>query len=293
MTHIITPLKLLTAALKSVGEGNYDVDLHIKGNDEIGRLSNEFMNMKLKIQNQLHIINAEKEKVIKLEGSRREFFNNVTHELKTPLTSISGYAQMLMDKELKDTEFKDRAINRIYLESERMHKLVLELISVSRGLHSIEEEKNNIHIHKILIEICNDMEAKAQKYGISLVAKIGEGVIVGAENKIRQLIINILDNAIKYSYEDNKVFVKSYNEHDFYVIQVINRGQPIEEQVLTNIFEPFVRGNKTTELGSTGLGLYICNEIIKQHNGQIEIENSRQIRVTVKIPSFGNTLETS
>lgn len=293
IAYIIKPLRLLADGLKSVGAGNYATNLLVKGKDEIGRLSSEFNDMRLKIQNQVQIINEEKDKVLKLEGSRREFFNNVTHELKTPLTAISGYAQMLMDKELKDNEFKARAIQRIYLESERMHKLVLDLIEVSRGAAYINADKKIIHMSELLIEICRDMKIKAEKYQVSLIENITEGVIFGEEDKIRQLVINITDNAIKYSYTNGKVFVKAFNENDYYVIQVTNRGEAIETQLIKNIFEPFVKGNKTVEKGSSGLGLYICNEIVNEHNGQIYIENGEEIKVTVKIPSCGNNLETS
>lgn len=293
LSYIIKPLKNLTNALKSLGEGNYDAKLIVKGKDEIGRLSSEFMNMKLKIKNQISIINSEKEKTLRLEKDRKEFFNNVTHELKTPLTAISGYAQMLLDKKLEDHQFKERAIQRIYMESERMHELVLDLINVSKGISFADEEKKLIDMSKLINEICNDMEIKAEKYFLSLNRDISTGFILGQNNKIRQLVINILDNAIKYSLRDEQIFIKTFIEDKFFVLQVTNKGEMIPQEVYNNIFEPFVRGTKAEESSSRGLGLYICSEIVKEHNGYIYIENGEVIRVIVKIPSSGNTLETT
>lgn len=293
MSYTIKPLKNLTNGLKSVGDGDYEINLGIRSKDEIGELAKEFMDMKLKIKTQIDVINHEKEKVLKLESSRNDFFNNVTHELKTPLTAISGYAQMLSDKDMEDYEFKNRAIQRIYLESERMHKLVLDLIEVSKGAVFIKEPKIYIEMSKLLNEICDDMEIKAKKYSLTFNKDINEGFIFGANNKIRQLIINILDNAIKYSLKNEKIFVKAFDDKEFFIIEVINKGERITDEVYNNIFEPFVRGTKTGEQSSSGLGLYICNEIVKEHNGQIIIENGDLIKVIVKIPCCGNNLETT
>jgi len=149
-SKITRPITVLTKAVKQVGQGNYNVELKVKGKDEIGILSKEFINMKDKINEQIQTIKLEKEKVEKLEKGRRSFFNNVTHELKTPLTAISGYAEMLLEGIVEDEEFRKRANERIFLESERLHKLVLELISVAKGISSLEEEKSSIDMHKLL-----------------------------------------------------------------------------------------------------------------------------------------------
>ncbi|OFI01377.1 putative sensor histidine kinase TcrY [Clostridium acetireducens DSM 10703] len=290
---ITTPITNLTKAVKNVSQGNYESYFEVKSNDEIGLLSMEFINMRNKIKHQIDTINKEKEKVIKLEKGRREFFNNVTHELKTPLTAISGYAQILLDENVKDEKFKIRASNRIYMESERLHELVLDLISVSKGLSNIEENKEILDMKKLLTEICEDMKIKANKYNLKLISNINEGYIYGQSNKIRQLVINILDNAIKYSWEGEKIFVKSLNEEGFFILEVCNKGNKIPEDIYNNIFNPFVKSPVSMEKHSRGLGLYICTEILKEHNGEIKIENDNLIKITIKIPYHGNNLETT
>lgn len=294
MTSKITkPITVLTKAVKQVGQGNYDVQLKVKGKDEIGILSKEFINMKDKINEQIKTIRLEKEKVEKLEKGRRSFFNNVTHELKTPLTAISGYAEMLREGIVEDEEFRKRASERIYLESERLHKLVLELISVAKGVSSLEEAKKPIDMHKLLNEICDDMNIKARKYSMTINREIENGYIFGQTDRIRQVIINIIDNAIKYSVNGEFISVKTYVSEGSYNIEVENKAEPIPDEIFKNIFDPFVKRGGDKEEQSRGLGLYICSEIIKEHGGMINLENGEIIKTKVKLPSFGNKLETN
>ncbi|AWI04295.1 sensor histidine kinase [Clostridium drakei] len=295
-SRIIKPIITLTKQIKKIEEGDYEINLNIKNNDEIGILLKEFINMKEKIRNQIETISMEKDKILKLEKGRREFFSNVTHELKTPLTAISGYAQILSDKNVKDEEFKIRAIHRIYLESERLHKLVINLINASKGIDFQEEHKESIEMKTLLNDVCIDMASKADKYSIHIVANLEQGFIFGQENKIRQLIINLLDNAIKYSFSEENINVNAFKDNDNYKLEILNKGNPIPEKIYDSIFEPFVKGINSIEGGSNGLGLYICSEIVKQHNGEIHIENGNIIKVVIKIPSFspsGNNLETT
>lgn len=290
-SQITRPITILTKAVKQVGQGNYNVQLKVKGKDEIGILSKEFINMKDKINDQIQTIKLEKEKVEKLEKGRRSFFNNVTHELKTPLTAISGYAEMLLEGIVEDEEFRKRANERIYLESERLHKLVLELISVAKGISSLEEEKKPIDMYKLLNEICDDMNIKARKYSMTINRRIEAGYIFGQTDRIRQVIINIIDNAIKYSVNGEFIFVKTYISEGNYNIEVENKAEPIPDEIFKNIFDPFVKRGGDKEEQSRGLGLYICSEIIKEHDGVINLENGEIIKIKVKIPSFGNKLE--
>ncbi len=292
ISKLINPISILTKDIKKVGEGDYANTLYIKGNDEIAVLSKEFVNMKMKIKEQIDTITKEKEKVMRLEKIRTQFFNNVTHELKTPLTGISCYAQILLEELNSEDEFKNRAINRIYMESERLHNLVLDLIDVSKGMSLIEDEAEDINMQKLLNEICDDMEIKARKHSIKLCKSIDKGYITGITNRIKQVLINIIDNAIKYSHIKEDINITTLNKDGFYTIKVCNKGDIIPSEIYENIFEPFVRSKNSSELHSNGLGLYICNEIIKKHNGEINIKNGEVIVVTIKFPS-GNILETT
>ncbi len=238
--------------------------------------------MRDKIKEQIETIESEKNKVYKLEKGRKEFFNSVTHELKTPLTAISGYAELLLTGMVQDEEFDKRAIERIYSESDRLHNLVLELIDVSKGMCVIEEELKYIDIKELIIQSCNDMNIKANKYSLRIIQNINEGTVKAQQDKIRQVLINIIDNAIKYSYGGNEIYVNSYILDNKYVIEVINNSNPIPDEIFNNIFEPFIKSNNDNK-DSRGLGLYLCNEIIKEHNGEITIENGSLIKVKITL----------
>lgn len=292
-SRITKPISILTGAVIEVGDGKYDFNIKIKSKDEVGVLAREFIKMKDKIMEQMKTIIFEREKVEKLERGRIEFFNNVTHELKTPLTSISGYAQMLISGMVKDEEFNKRAIERIFSESERLHTLVLKLIEVSKGNSFIKEETKQINMHKLLYEICEDMSIKAKRYSIKIDKNIEDGIVLGQTNRVRELVINILDNAIKYSVDSSQITVIANEEKYYYSFEVINRSNPIPDNIYNKIFEPFVKSERTNEKQSIGLGLYICSEIVKEHNGEITIENGNNIKVKVKFPKLGNTLATN
>jgi signal transduction histidine kinase len=286
VAKLTKPIVKLTESMKEVGEGDYSLNVNVnaRSNDEIGILEKEFINMREKIHSQISTIKEENQKVIKLEKSRREFFNNVTHELKTPLTAISGYAQLLMGKRKEDSEFVLKSGKRIYAESERLLKLVLDLIEVSKGLYGAEEETKNIDMQQVLEDTCIDMGLKADKYYVEIEKDIGKGFIIGKSSRIRQLLINILDNAIKYSFPQEKIYVNASCKQGFYVIEVVNKGEEIPKEIYDNIFEAFIKSSKSKELGSSGLGLYICSEIVREHYGEIVIQNGSIIKVVVRIP---------
>lgn len=279
---ITEPITELTDAIKKLGYGDYDIYIDEHGKDEVAILAREFINMRDKIKEQIETIESEKNKVYKLEQGRKEFFNSVTHELKTPLTAISGYAELLLTGMVQDEEFDKRAIERIYSESDRLHNLVLELIDVSKGMCVIEEELKYIDIKELIIQCCNDMNIKANKYSLKIIQNINEGTVKAQQDKIRQVLINIIDNAIKYSYGGNEIYVNSYILDNKYVIEVINNSNPIPDEIFNNIFEPFIKSSNDNK-DSRGLGLYLCNEIIKEHNGEITIENGSLIKVKITL----------
>ncbi|MCW6109280.1 sensor histidine kinase [Clostridium sporogenes] len=279
---ITEPITELTDAIKKLGYGDYDIYIAEHGKDEVAILAREFINMRDKIKEQIETIESEKNKVYKLEKGRKEFFNSVTHELKTPLTAISGYAELLLTGMVQDEEFDKRAIERIYSESDRLHNLVLELIDVSKGMCVIEEELKYIDIKELIIQCCNDMNIKANKYSLKIIQNINEGTVKAQQDKIRQVLINIIDNAIKYSYGGNEIYVNSYILDNKYVIEVINNSNPIPDEIFDNIFEPFIKSDNDNK-DSRGLGLYLCNEIIKEHNGEITIENGSLIKVKITL----------
>lgn len=284
---IIKPIIELAAALKQVALGNYDININIRTGDEIQELGRSFHYMKDKIKQQFDAICREKEKVMKLEKARSEFFNNVTHELKTPLATISGYAQIIGAKDFCDREFLMKAARKIQSESERLHRMVVSLIEISKKNTLIEQEPfKTIDVKHLLQGICEDMQLKASKFHIKIRADLANLHIKGNENKLRQLFINVLDNAVKYGSSHSTIKVLCKEEAGFAKIEMENEVECIDDSVFKKAFEPFYRGNTSArEKGSSGLGLYICKTIVEEHGGTIEMTGQEnRVKITIKIP---------
>jgi signal transduction histidine kinase len=279
---VIRPIIELTEGVKKIEEGDYNFSIKAKNNDEVGILSKEFITMKDKIKAQIQTIKEEELKVETLEKHREEFFNNVTHELKTPLTAIIGYSEMLKDEIVTDSEFKKRAIERIYAESDRAHKLVLDLITVSKGQTQIHESVNEINMKPLITEIIEDMNLKASKYSLNIKANIEDAVILGQPNKLKQLFINIIDNAIKYSHNGNTISINCYCDSSFYFSEISNSSNKIPENIYNKIFDPFIKNVSSPDNYSSGLGLYISKKIVNDHGGSISITNGKIVTVKIK-----------
>lgn len=287
---IVQPITYLTLASKKVGEGDYNVSIESSGNDEISILSKEFINMKSKIQEQILDIEQEKEKVEKLALSRKIFFDTVTHELKTPLTSIIGYSEMILENVVDDEEFKKRAVSRIYSESQRLNTLVLEIIKISKGLSSINEEYVEYNIKELLEQVIADMSIKADKYNLNIIYNLEDSFLKIKANKIKEVFINLIDNAIKYSVNSNNIEVHGFIEDNFYRVSIINEANLIPDEIYSHVFEPFIKINSHDDNYSSGLGLYLCSEIIKDHNGSITLSNGTKVEALVSLPLPHNSL---
>lgn len=284
---VVNPLISLRKSFKEIENGEYDSEINITSKDEIGELAKGFSSMKKQIKSQIVTINNEKEKVLALEVSRTEFFNNVTHELKTPLTTISGYAQILQQENFNDDEFHDYALERIEKESERMHKMVVALIDVSKYNTNINNnEKADISLKNILDDIFLDLSIKAAKYKL-FINKENEYVVFKCiEDDMRSLFINIIDNAIKYSTPNTSIDIISKVQGSLYIFQVINSSDGITDDGLKNVLQPFYRENieKSRKLGSNGLGLFICSQIVQSYEGTIDFQYNKKVIVTIKLP---------
>lgn len=285
--HITVPIVNLTRASTEVKNGNLNARIQLKRNDEIGRLAVNFNDMIDRISSQILTIERDRDRLRELNEQEKRFFDNVTHELKTPLTSILGYAEMIREKGEADPKFFDTGMNHIVEESRRLHKMVLKLLEVS-GRTSNEHEYERVDTGQILQDVCNSMSFRAKRYKKSITCKIQENLLVyGQADRLRQLFINLLDNAIKYSSPHSEILVESELVNGKVSFIFNNPSDLIEPDKLPNLFQPFYSANqKDREEGSVGLGLSIAKSIVEDHEGSISIasENHHTI-VNVKIPS--------
>lgn len=228
---------------------------------------------------------------VKLSEMRKEFVADVSHELKTPITSIMGYADTLLEDEY-DKETKDKFLTVIATEARRMAKLVTDLLALSRyDNNEIKQEKTEFDLGE-LVKQCQDkvqieIDKKHQKVECFVTANVP--AVQADKDGIERVILNILTNSIKYTKEGGniKIYV-GFVYNDAY-IKIIDNGIGIPEEDLTRIFDRFYRVDKarTREMGGTGLGLSIAKEILDKNNGSIDIKSKKGegTEVVIKIPT--------
>ncbi len=242
--------------------------------DEMGELSRNFSVMLEMIGAQFQAMETDREKIMELLGSRQEFYNNMTHELKTPLTTIQGYAQLMEADKGEDPELARQGLEQILQESTRMHQMVLQLLEMSDK--SIYMEKKTVDMAGLGRSVAKALEVKARRYDMEIETKLPEYLAVcGVEDRLRQVLINLVDNAIKYGDSRTVIQISGFRRNGWVVLAVRNQGKGMEAQEQKRIFEPFYRVDKaySREQGSSGLGLAICRKIMEEHGGNIGVKS--------------------
>ncbi|AKI90989.1 ATP-binding protein [Bacillus subtilis] len=269
--HITIPIVKLTEATSEVKKGKLDVDIHFSRKDEIGQLTVNFNDMITRIRDQISTIEKDRDRLKELNEQEKRFFDNMTHELKTPLTSIQGYAEIIKQKGESDQAFFDKGMNHIVKESRRLHNLVIKLLEVSR--ETSKEQFDRIDAGTILKDVCESMKFRAERYKKKITYEIEDILYVyGQKNRVRQLFINLLDNAIKYSLSHSEIMIQAKVTGDQVLFMFKNPSDPYDDNQYTKVFQPFYSINqKVTEEGSLGLGLSIVKTIVEKHGGTIKM----------------------
>ncbi|HDW7838624.1 TPA: sensor histidine kinase, partial [Staphylococcus aureus] len=201
---------------------------------------------------------------------------NVSHELKTPITSIKGFAETLIDGAKNDAESLDMFLNIILKESNRIESLVTDLLDLSHIEQHTELDTDYMNLSDLTRRIIDNMMTQANQKNISIHTDIEKDVIVKAqESKIAQVITNLLTNAINYSYEDGDINVRVYRDDFRVIFEVQDFGIGIKLEDQQRIFERFYRVDKarSRDSGGTGLGLSITKHIVEAHQGNIEVNS--------------------
>ncbi|MDQ6422895.1 HAMP domain-containing sensor histidine kinase [Paenibacillus sp. LHD-117] len=287
--HISIPLAKLAGASTEVMKGNLDVRLTMRRRDEIGRLADNFNEMIGQLKSQIGKIERDRDRLEKLHLQGKHFFDNVTHELKTPLTSILGYAELIRENGENDPAFFRKGMNHIVDESQRLHGMVVSLLETSKE-QAGWEDSGRIEAGQLLRDVCDAMSFKAQRYKKTIRCESEAELYVEAQpDKLRQLFINLIDNAIKYSDPHSEISAKAEASATGCVrIVIANPSVPIAPERLAHIFEPF-NGveHSAREQGSVGLGLAIARSIADELSGLIRVASEAgETVVTVELPGM-------
>jgi two-component system phosphate regulon sensor histidine kinase PhoR len=225
----------------------------------------------------------------KLERIRSDFVGNVTHELKTPLTSIKGFIETLKNSENVDIETKKKFYEIIEIEAERLSNLINDMLVLSE-IETTKGENSRYNTKKAVNEVTELLRHHKEQKKVNLIINHPEEdiYIKGDRNRFKQMLINLIDNGIKYNKEGGFVKVSYYKNDDKLSLLVEDNGIGIEEKDLDRIFERFYRADKSRNRGTggTGLGLAIVKHIVKSFYGDIKVESrlNEGTRVIVDIP---------
>lgn len=274
---IARPLIRMTRASEAIARGDYSQRLPIKPGegDEIGVLSHSFNNMA--------------QEVARSQQTMRDFVANVSHELKTPLTSIQGYSQAMLDGTADDPTMLEHSANVIYSEAARMRRLVDELLDLSRiEAGQIELNWREIDLPSLLVRVITRLEPLAAQKQIQLTVdmppQIASSLFVkGDSDRLEQIFTNLLDNAIKYGSNDSIVNLTVLAQPPdktatlgWAVVHISNTGPLIPPDQLPRIFERFYKLDKSRARkrgDSTGLGLAIVKQLVEAHHGLIQVDS--------------------
>ncbi len=228
---------------------------------------------------------------VKLDNMRKEFVADVSHELKTPITSIMGYADTLLESEY-EKDMQDKFLNVISSEARRMAKLVTDLLTLSKyDTNKVKKETTEFDLGE-LVKACQEklqVEINKKRHSVECFVTANVPPVQADYDGIERVVLNILSNSIKYTPESGtiKIYV-GFVYNDAY-IKVIDNGIGIPEEDLNRIFERFYRVDKarTREMGGTGLGLSIAKEILDQNNSSIDIKSKKGegTEVVIRIPT--------
>jgi signal transduction histidine kinase len=272
----------LQYATRQIGQGNYDVTIATDGQDEFGDLSRDFQKMS-------HSLMESQEEIKRQEGLRRQFMMDVAHEMRTPLTTMSGLLEGLQHNMIPEKQ-RGRSLELIQRETKRLTRLVNENLDYEKiRSHQFVLAKQENDGNKLLDQIKEQLSRKAAKKNINILVEAEEGLIVWADyDRIIQILINLVTNAIQFS-EDSDIILQGKMQEEYSEIKVIDQGIGIDPAHLQSIWERFYKvdeSRKNTEFGESGIGLSVVQSLIEAHQGNIEVDSElgKGSVFTVKLP---------
>ncbi|MBQ3817143.1 MAG: HAMP domain-containing histidine kinase, partial [Clostridia bacterium] len=270
INSIVRPLRDVGNMARKIAMGDFETRIAIDKMDEIGELCDA--------------INYMADKLSEAERMKSDFISSVSHELRTPLTAIKGWGETAKTSVGTDEELVRRGLDVVLSEADRLSGLVEELLDFSRiETGRLTLESVPIDVTALLGEATDMYAELARKQGIDLIfARPSEEVIVsGDSNRLKQVFINVIDNAVKYTETGGQVLVEQSVEEGCVRMVVTDTGVGIPAQDIDHVKEKFYKANK--KVRGSGIGLAVADEIIKQHKGLLFIESTENVGTTVTI----------
>lgn len=264
---VYLPIRKITKAADAYSSGNFDTRIHLRSNDEIGYMAASLNYMASELNT--------------LEEDQRKFIANISHDFRSPLTSIKGYIEAIMDGTIPP-ELQDRYLNIILVETERLNKLTESMLELNKyGSHGVILDVSDFDINNIIKMTVQSFEGTCTKKKISFALILtGQELFVTADmSKIQQVMYNLVDNAIKFSHGDSSITIETTERNDKVFVSIKDTGIGIPKESLKKIWERFYKtdSSRGKDKTGTGLGLSIVKEIIQAHNENINVISTQDV----------------
>lgn len=275
---LVEPILKLIDVSEKLAQGDFDAKAEVTGKDELSKLG--------------RTLNFMSENIVRREDVKNEFISSVSHELRTPLTSIKGWAITLQSKEIQnDSDMLNQGLSIIESEGDRLSMMVEDLLDFSRLQSSkFKYDKKNIDIVELVKEVHTQLSPRANNEDINFTfTTVYKTLMVYADkNRMKEVFINIIDNAIKFTDKDGNIDILIEVNQDKISISITDDGEGIKEDEIAYVASKFYKGSSSKS--QTGLGLSICEEIIKAHDGNMIIKSKygSGTSVIVEIPRLND-----
>jgi two-component system phosphate regulon sensor histidine kinase PhoR len=211
-----------------------------------------------------------------LQTMRRELVGNISHELRTPLSTIKAIVETLKDSAINDQEVAGSFLTSIDSEVDRMTQIVAELTELSRietGRAEFNLGETNLNL--LVKETMAQLNPYAERQGVTVATDLSDNLsqVIADRDRMRQVMTNLLHNAIKFSPQGSRVVISTRQERDYVSVSVIDNGIGIAKKNLPHVFERFYKADKSRSGGGTGLGLAIAKHIVQGHGGEISVQS--------------------
>ncbi|MCQ6559780.1 sensor histidine kinase [Paenibacillus mendelii] len=274
--RLTKPIDQMVKTAKVIAQGDFSERVQLKSKDEIGVLAANFNDMAAVVEDKINILERN-------NSEKQRFINNITHELKTPLTSIIGYANYLRVTKYKEDTFLD-GLNVIYNEGKRLESLsskLMDLILLNEDQFAMTQES----LREIILEMEPSLILKSREKQVQIHLECEDCRLWLEKDLMKILIFNFVDNALKASYAQGSITIRAYTREETCILEVADQGTGISGEHLDKIFEPFYMADKarTKSNNGAGLGLSICQSIANIHHAVIEVESEVNQGTTIKV----------
>ncbi|QWH08719.1 sensor histidine kinase [Bacillus mycoides] len=261
----------ISNGIHHLANGDFSNQVRVSSNDEFGYIAREINVASEKLKEAV-------ERGDFAESSKDQLIVNLAHDLRTPLTSVLGYLDLILKDENLTKEQIKHFSTIAFTKSERLEILIDELFEITRMNYGmLQIEKRSIDISELLIQLDEELYPLLEKKGLGARLNMDSHLPINGDGKLLARVFeNLLTNAIRYGYDGKFVDVNGYIDHEEVVVQIINYGDSIPEEDLPYLFDMFYTGDKarSEQKGGTGLGLFIAKNIIEQHDGTISAESN-------------------